>query len=280
MADLADVTDTFAALIAGMLYPNGTAQPSVTGVAYSIFPGWPEPKCLTDSIRAGKAQISVYPLETERNTTRYLEQEPELRRNDQTIFATVSGPAITLSGTVTVPHNIAIFANGQTVSYAVQAGQTLAQIAAALATLVANAITPASSVGPVITLTDAVNVAADVGVKGQRGRILRRQDRQFMVTIWAPSHAIRTATAKVIDPALTRLFYIELPDLTHGRNIHVRSADSDEAQEVSIYRRDLVWSVDFMTIEAEDQVEIIVGELNAAGSQYPEGPVTQTNVST
>lgn len=272
MADLADVSDTFAALIAGMLYPDGTSQPSATGTPYAIYPGWPDPKCLTREIKQGKAHVTVYPLDVERNTTRYLEHDAELIRGEKTIIATVAGETITLAGTVAGPQNVVVFANGQTVALAVQNDQTLAQVAAGLANLlVTHEIAEATSEGAVITVPGAVNLAVDVGVHGKKARVLRRQDRQFMVSIWAPSHAVRTATAKIIDPGLTRLFWIDLPDLTHGRNIHVRSADSDEAQEVSIYRRDLVWSVDFPTIEVFDGTEVLVGRISQAGSQYPIG---------
>lgn len=278
MADLADVSDTLAALIAGSLYPNGTSQPSVTGVEYAVYPGWPAPNCLTDAIKAGKVHISVFPLDNERNTTRYNEEGPELRRNDKTITATVDGNVITLDGTVTTPQTVAALVNNQTVAYAVQNGQTLEQIAAGLATLITNAVIPASSVGRVITVPNATRVGAGVGVRGEKARYLRHQDRQFMVTIWAPNHALRVATAKVVDPMLERLDWIMLPDLTHGRNIHVAMRDSDEAQEVSIFRRDIIRSIDYPTIDIEPGVEVIIGEINTSGSQYAEGPVTQTNV--
>ena len=62
--------------------------------------------------------------------------------------------------------------------------------------------------------------------------------------LWCNTPAIRDAVAAVVDPALSSLTFISLPDGTGGRIRYERAHPDDRAQKVLLYRRDLVYSVE------------------------------------
>ncbi len=65
MADVYGIQNTLVSLIAGVIYPNGTSQPSVSGVTTTVYAGWPQPARLEQDLTAGGCHITVYPLDRE-----------------------------------------------------------------------------------------------------------------------------------------------------------------------------------------------------------------------
>jgi len=258
MADLQDVQDTLASLIAGVIYPQGTGAPSVTGGDVRIFAGWPAANKLDADLRAGVANVSVFTFDTEKNTSRYLEPWGELSRGTKTIGATVdaSVKAFTLTGTVATPQIVTAIVNGTAFSRAVQDNDTLTTIAAGLATLITAFGIAASSSGPTVSIPDAYRITVNIGVNGKIARVTKRQEKLFQVDIWAASNDARGALAKAIDPMLSDMSHIALPDGTSGRMIYVRSQNIDETQPELLYRRVLCYSVDYPTIITADATEI------------------------
>ena len=61
MADITDVSNALVTVIAGIVYPNGTSQPSITGVPVLVYQGWPDAVQLRADLAAGKVHVSVYP---------------------------------------------------------------------------------------------------------------------------------------------------------------------------------------------------------------------------
>ena len=272
MPDFAEVSDTIAGICAGLLYPSGSGQPSATGDIITIFPGWPQPKCLTDTLKAGKVQVSIYPLTIEKNTTRYDESLREVSRVDKTIGIALGddGKSFTLSGSFGVGQVVSVICNGVSASQATQAGDTAIALAARLATSLVTAGLQATSSGAVVTVSDAYRLSVKVGAGGQLWRELKRQEKQFMVTVWAPTHAKRSAIGKILDTGLARLHYLQFPDYMAGRNRYVRGTDTDQAEEIMLYRRDLVYSIDYPTIEFVDGFEVTAVLVSSDASNRPE----------
>lgn len=280
MADLDDVSDTLAGICAGILYPNGTEEPSAVTAGVRVFAGWPLRSQLDADLALGNAQVSVYPSKQEQNTTRYQLKWITRSVNAPTLTLTLADQSVTVDGAIppaTNPHNVMVFANGKPYVYAVQIADTLVSIAAALATLMGADIFGVGSTGPVITVPPSVRLtAARVGITGTMVREIARQDRVFQITLWAPTPLIRTALAKAIDPALKAMFFICLPDGSSGRMIYRNSAISDEGQKVRIYRRDLFYSVEYPTLEVATATEVVAFEQQISASM-PDGssqPVT------
>ena len=60
MADIVDINNALVNLIAGIVYPNGTANPSVTGQPILVYQGWPSADALANDFTANKVHISVF----------------------------------------------------------------------------------------------------------------------------------------------------------------------------------------------------------------------------
>lgn len=283
MADLADVENALVALIAQTLYPNGTGQPSVTGTPAIIYAGWPTSSRLDADLLAlsqgqvgGKIHVSVFPTNTERNTTRYMRQWQPVSNPTPTLTLTISGQQVTVGGTVSTPQNVMLMVGHQPYVYAVQGADTLTSIATALAALIPGA----SSAGPIVTLAaSAVLTAARVGGSGTSIMETRRQERVMQITAWADTPARRDAVIQAIDPVLAQIQFLTLVDQTAARLIYRSSRKDDMVQKANLYRRDLLYSVEYATIASETDTQVTQTQLNtsaAVAGVTPYQPVQTT----
>jgi hypothetical protein len=250
MADTSDVENTLVALAAAAIYPNGTSQPSIVNAGVKIFRGWPVSDNLDADLAAGIANVSIFPPEgMERNTTRWPRDEQIIAAPVHTLTAVVNGATITIGGSVAVPQNvIALCGNDFAFSYQVQANDTLPSIAAALAALIAAQFPGTSATGAVITTVGKTGILqARIAGVGQVYVEQKRQEKTYWITCWCPTPAMRDILAPAIDVALSELDFITLADGSVGRLRYASSRVSDEGQKVQIYRRDLVYSVEYGT---------------------------------
>jgi phage tail sheath gpL-like len=173
MADLTDVENALVALIAQAVYPNGTALPSVAAIPVKVYAGWPAAAQLDADLRAGIANVSVFPTDSEQNTTRYPKTWQTVAVNAPTLTLAVNAQSVTVGGAVSTPCNLALLVSGKNYVYAVQATDTLTSIATALASLLAVDFPATTSVGAAINLpVSARIVAAKVGGSGTSMREL------------------------------------------------------------------------------------------------------------
>lgn len=264
MADLIDVGNALVSLIAQTLYPNGTGQPSVTGVPTVAYVGWPNAANLDADLAgiaggSGKIHVTVFPTQIERNTTRFPKSWQPQVAPVQTLSLSVVGQQVTVGGTVTTPQNAMLMVNRLPVVYAVQGTDSLTSIATALSALVSGA----SSSGAVITLpSSAALSAARVGASGTSIMEIRRQDRVFQISVWADTPANRDATAQVIDVALAATEFLTMPDLTAARIIYRNSAVDDMVQKANLFRRNLMYSVEYATTVTQVETQITQDQLN------------------
>lgn len=263
MADLSDVLNQLAAQVAAIVYPNGTGQPSISGIPIKIYPGWPVPNVLDADLSAGKAHISVYPRGPDRKTTRYLGRSwSQLTAPVHTITLTVVGAIVTLSGTVSV-QNLLINLNGISYVYTMQLTDTLTTAAAALSALIPGA----SSAGPVVTLTGAHSVFVRVGGFGTSVKETKRQEQSFQITVWAPTPAARDAAAKGVDSILSDATNMALADGSSGIIRYSQTLQTDQLEKAGLYRRDLVYTVDYATTQIQTFAEVIAPVLNIVNAQ-------------
>lgn len=298
MAGLADVSNALVALIAQIAYPNGTSQPSITGQPIKVYSGWPVPAVLTADLKAGKAHISVFPTATEKIIDSAVSEWWELTAPVNTLTLTLSGQAVTVGGTVSTPQNSALVVDGKGYVYGVQDGDTLTSIATALAALVAVDHPGTTSAGPVITIAGtlvetsagldvvladgtSVYVAGDplstsprVGGAGTSIRELRRQSKVFQISVWANCFDARDPLADAVDSALSATFHLTLPDGMTADLRYQSSRQDDSGQKEGIYRRDLLYAVEFSTTEVRTDTQITVTETNVSAgpsldAQFP-----------
>ncbi|NMM21840.1 MAG: hypothetical protein HHJ15_18125 [Rhodoferax sp.] len=258
MADLSDIADALRDTISAALYPSGTAQASSTGFPVQVYQGWPNPDKLDIDLKAGIAHVSVWPTPTERPGIDHFPDWQTLSVLATTITATVSGQDVTIGGTVGAAQSVAIVADGKAFAYTMQGVDTLVTVAAALAAgLTATGIT-ASSAGAVVTLALAKKISVRTGGTGTSIRELRRQDRVFEISCWAWAPNKRDALSMVVDAALGANWRIALPDGTYGNVTYKGSSQHDEAQKQLVYRRDVLYCVEYATTQTRTDAQVLI----------------------
>jgi hypothetical protein len=296
MADLADVMNVLVKRAECAVYPNGvlTSQgvkiPSITGTDIVVYPGWPSSDNLDQDLAAGKTHVSVFPKVEERNTTRYRRKQIVTKSPVSTLTLSIQTPnggnieleaggnlilegsgnlelegdslTVVVGGTVSVPQNVMLRINGNDYVYGVQASDTLNTIAAALAALVAVDVAGTSAQGSSINIGPTGRVqAARVGAFGTVVREIRRQERIFMVTVWAGTPSLRDTIAAAIDTELAAQEFLTMPDGYAARLIYKNSPVVDALQKAVVYRRDLNYSVEFATTISEQAAAVIAPKL-------------------
>lgn len=273
MSDLTDVQNMICATIFGLVYPDGTGDPSALGVPIKIYPGWPDPRTLdTDLAPQGSPpeptalHVTVFSTPSERNTTRYRPQRVQTVRNPTTYTLSASGQTITVGGAAPdpfAPQNLAVFVNGLPYVVGATSGQTPSQVAAALQALIVVGVPGTTVAGPVITLPAGTRLGAlRVGYTATVARPVRQTEKLFQISVWADTPANRSALAELIDPVLADTPFLALPDGFAARLRYRSTTDIDADQKQSLYRRDLFYTVEYSTTISETAAEIVVEQIN------------------
>lgn len=275
MADLSDVLQVLAATVAGILYPQGAAgnatgagicmsglpiggmQASITGQVVSIYPGWPNPQKLDKDLPNGIAHVNIYPWKQDRNTTRYMERWQVQAAPAATITTRIEDNVVVLEGVPGAGHNIVVFVNGGVFAYRTLPGDSLAKAAAALAEVINTTIPETIAIGPTIVLPMSARIAAArVGAKGTAIKEIGRQERIFQIGVWAASPQGRDNVAKAVQPQIRSRRFLVMPDGFGARIIYHADLINDSEQKMGIYRRDLLWSIEYATTITEEQWQI------------------------
>jgi hypothetical protein len=264
MADQSDVEAALAHLVSGVIYPQGTNAPSILGVDCRIYRGWPNSAALNADLAAKRVNITVFPEPRQQlNTTRWSDEFMPVAAVAPTLTVSVDGNAATFGGSAAPGQVAGLLADNMAVVHRTEAGDTPAMVAAILASYLR-------------TQRAAVLSDATVTVPGARlliGRVvadqrfteeLRRQLQRFRITCWCPDPASRDAAAAAVDVALAAQPFIALPDGTQGRLRFVSSAVFDQSQDAQLYRRDLVYSVDYSTTQTTTLPSMIFGDATFA----------------
>lgn len=262
MATISQVEAALGALINTVLYPNGT-PPSALGYPVKIYAGWPDPETLDiDLVETSgspkAAHVSIYPLPTERNVTRYSSTEAVGTPNPATYTLAASGQQITVGGTpAAYLQNLAVLINGT--PYLTQATNlATTAIAAALQALIVVGVPGTTVSGSVITLPAGARIGAlRVGTTAAVTQEVKRQERQFQIAVWSSNPTSRAAIADLIDPVLAANSFVTLADGTSGRLLYVLTREDDFTQKQRIYRRSLIYSVEFATELASTATQIV-----------------------
>ena len=282
MADLSDVLDAFVGVLSAALYPSGTGAASAIGAPVAVFPGWPEANKLDAALAAGRVMVSVFPPPNlERATTRAMSQWLRATPPVRTLTVALAGQAVTIGGTAAPPQWVSVVADKVGASYRVQAGDTPATVAAALAALLTAKDRPATSAGPTLTLTAALSVAARVGTVAGLAKEVERTQRAVMTTVWAPSPVLRKAAGRIVRARLARVpKFLDLPDGSAAWLVYDRTNDSDVAEKVALYRRDLTHWAEFGEYDVTEGYEVTIAETGLTAAIPPRDPLTPERLST
>jgi hypothetical protein len=262
MADQSDVETALAAAVFTALYPNGASQASVIAGAETcrIYRGWPASTALEADLAAGIVNVSIFPATVPpRETTRYPAtwQVPSLIT--PTLTVTISGIAVTFAGKPAAGQVAGVAVDGASYSYAVQATDTTASVAASLAAPILATARIVQISGATLSLPGAARILARVVQSQSAIRETRRQRQEFKVICWCPTPTLRDQVAAAIDATLSAIYFLPLADGTGGRLTLGGGATSDQAETARLYRRDLVYLVDYPTTEASILPSMLFG---------------------
>jgi hypothetical protein len=264
MADQSDVETVLATLIAGVLYPQGPAMPSVLGRVCRVYRGWPNQAALDVDLAAGRVNVTVFPEPgNERNTTRYPAEYQVTTPVVAELSITVAGETATVSGAAAPNQLAGLLADDVPVVYRTVAGDTPSLVAAILAAALRPTRVTILS-GATVTVPGVARLIGRV-VSDQPARMeTRRQQQGFRLSFWCPDHATRDACASVVDAALAAQTFIALPDGTAGRLRFQASTVLDHGQDARLYRRDLVYTVEYATTLATSLPSMLFGDATIA----------------
>jgi hypothetical protein len=164
---------------------------------------------------------------------------------NQVVVTGAGSPPITQWVTILVGTRVVV-------AYNALPADTPTTIAAGLAGLLAAAGVPAtSSVGTVSLTGSAAYLSAQVGVSGTQAAEWRRQETQVQITFWCPSPTIRDNAAKLIEPTLAKTAFLTMPDNFQARLRYHNTLQFDQAEKVDLYRRDLIYGVEYATTDTD-----------------------------
>ena len=268
MADESDVETALVSLAAAALYPNGAGTQSVPGPDCRIYRGWPSVSALNADLAAGRINVTIFPahgtLAHARTTTRYTPIW-SVHPVPPTLTVDVSGASVTFGGSADLGQLAGVLVSGQGYSYRTQAGDTPALVAANLAELI-RPTTIVQLSGSKLTVPNVGVLLARVVADAIAQQEIRRQELNFRVTCWCPTPTTRDVAATAIDLSLAQVPFIILPDGSTGRLTYYGTSVLDQSENALLYRRDLLYRVEYPTILTASQPAMLFGDLllNAA----------------
>ena len=263
MPDQSDVAEALAEAATNALYPNSTAFPSALGVLCRVFRGFPTGAALDTDLAAGRVDVSITPVEgTYRDTTRYL---PAFLNSPATPTLTVAtvGNSVVFAGSADSGQLAGVLVDGSTYVYRTTGNDSPATVAANIAVLV-RADRPATLSGQSVSFPGAFRLLARTVADTPDTTELRRQTEDFRLTVWAPSAALRDAAGALLDATLAAIPFLDASN-TACRLLARGSTTSDQSQNASLYRRDLLFSVEYPTTSTVSHPAMLFGTLTDNG---------------
>jgi hypothetical protein len=265
MADLSDVEQAVADAVASILYPAGSAQSSIIGTLCRVYRGWPNPGTLNADLSAGGVNVTIVTdNETGRTTTRYL-PEWQTTAAQPGVTASTARSTITLGGRPAVGDVVGALIDNVAYAYRIRAGDTTSLVASNLNQLI-QANRPATTLGFAITVPGAGSIQVRVVCDSSTLFESRRQEKDVRIICWCPTPPIRDSVAVAIDAAINQMAFLVLPDGTNARVVYRNSACYDQAQNALLYRRDLIYTVEYPTIAVVQQPSMLFGASDINGN--------------
>ena len=260
MADISDVTSYLVSAATAAVYPNGTVQPSVAAMDVRLFEGWPLPdqldldlngKTLVNNVPVARtngplANISVFPM-LGATLASYQIQDNTKVISYPTFGLVVSivGGVINVSGTPNSGEYLTVIADANAFS---ATGASAAAVISALAAFFATKYSGVSSTSSTLTIPYGRTLVVRQGGQGVLGKVTHRQRQSVMVTVWSPTHEVRSILSAAVDNAIKANFKVAMPDTSQILILYNRTNVIDDKQMTTLYRRDLVYDVEYATV--------------------------------
>lgn len=262
MADIIDVLSTVVSQISDVIYPNGGAQPSITTRPVKIVYGWPLKEDLDAVLLAGNTYVSVFADQGERLTSKFSPQWIKMGQLPITTTTSISqsesGWVLTIGGTITADEVIFVKDESYYIGIQFQSGWTVENVVSAILAGIPDASAGASA-NEVVFPSELS--AWMVPVWTYRKEI-KRQRVSVRVISWAADPADRDLLSSSIDQVLGNLSRFTLPDGFDANIFYAGNYLIDKFQNQSLYRRDLVYSVDYPTTIEQNISDIAIVDVH------------------
>ncbi|WP_158746074.1 hypothetical protein [Acidisphaera sp. L21] len=265
MPTQSDAETALTELAAAALYPNGTAADPAIASTIRLYRGWPNATALDADLAAGNVNITVFPVPgATRLTTRYtLDWMPD--PVTPTLTVSVTGNTVTFAGSADAGQLAGILVEGKSYVHRTIDADNPALVAAILAAAI-NPIRPATAAGTTVTIPNATSLVARTAADASANLELRRQQQEFRVTAWCPTPDLRDATCNTLDITFAATPFLTLPDGSAARLRYVSTTTFDQRQDAALYRRDLLYTVEFPTTQVATQPSMLFGTLGLGAS--------------
>ena len=264
MADLSDVETALVLTIGDALYPQGSTAPSAVGVLCRIYRGWPNSAGLDADLAAGYVNVTVFPeARMQENTTRWPSEFETGALSVPDLAVTVSGVSATVSGSARLGQVAGILCDNVAVVHRTAAGDTPVVVAAILAQRL-RTVRIVQLSGATLTVPGAGRLIGRVVADQPAQKQTRRQRQRFRVSCWCPDPATRDIVSATVDRALSMQDFLPLADGTAGRVRFTGTNVFDQSEDAALYRRDLLYSVEYATTVDAMLPSMIFGDATLA----------------
>ena len=265
MADISDIEQLLADTITSALYPGGASQASLLGLLCRIYRGWPNAASLNSDLISGIVNITVLAdNESGRNTTRYLSEWKSTPIMPGTTIS-ADNQIIVVGGVPVVGDLVGALIDQVAYTYRIRVGDTAVQVAAGLSQAIQSNRAVSLSCSTIL-VHDAPAITTRVASDAIAAMENRRQEKDIRVTCWCSSPAIRDSVASSLDQCLSENPFLALPDETEARILYKNTSSYDQAQNALLYRRDLIYTVEYPTISVFSQSSMLFGNIMLNGS--------------
>jgi hypothetical protein len=264
MADQSDVETALVSAITTILYPNGIDSGGLLAQTVKIYRGWPNTASLRTDLAANTLNVTVFPKAgTSRNTTRWTDGVVSTSSVVPSLTVSVSGTSATFAGSANTGLLAGLLVDSLAVVHRTVTADTPELVAATLGEMIrTQRIAQVSEA--TVTVPGAALLLGRVVADQPVLRWTRSQLQQFLISCWCPDPTSRDSIAAAIDNALSSLSFIVLGDGSSGRLRYVGTTEFDQSQDAALYRRDLVYSVDYQTTVADTLPSMIFGNTTLA----------------
>ena len=264
MADQSDVETALVSAITAVLYPNGSSSAGLLGQTVKIYRGWPNTASLRTDLAANTLNVTVFPVaDTSRNTTRWAEGMVTTGSVVPSLTVSVSGTCATFAGMASTGQLAGLLVDSLAVVHRTITADTPELVAASLGQLICTERIALVN-GATVTVPGAALLLGRVVADQPVLRWTRSQMQQFRVSCWCPDPTSRDSVAAAIDAALSSVTFVALGDGSTGRLRYVGTTEFDQSQDAALYRRDLVYSVDYPTTVSDALPSMIFGDITLA----------------
>jgi hypothetical protein len=238
---------------------------SSVGVPVRIYRGKPTNAALRVDRTTSTVDVAIYAVaEPSRDTTRWGVQVTELP-STSTLTVGVSGNSATFFGSASAGDIAGALVDQQVFIYEAQPGDSAPLVAAAIADAIRTAMICWLS-DATITVPGAYDFTARTASSVNALEEWSRQEQGFQVSVVAPRPSLRDGIASEIRQSLAPIGFLLLADGTGGRIRFRSEMNCDADQAASLFRRDIIYDVEFGVTVINSNPSMLFGDLSWNGT--------------